>query len=86
VVGSVSSKHKTPKKPENKLTTRGDIINFANFLSSDEAFCLRVWNTVQAVHERALKSEAGSVPEITGLSGDAEVATQTLAEPEAVPA
>lgn len=48
----MSSKHPKPKDPAKKKTTRGDVINFMNYISTDENFCLRVWNTVQGVHER----------------------------------
>lgn len=49
---TMSSKHPKPKNPEKLLTTREDVINFMNYISTDENFCLRVWNTVQGVHDR----------------------------------
>lgn len=51
----MSSKYKRPVPPRDPATlkvTRGDIINFMNFMSMDENFCLRVWNTVQNAHAK----------------------------------
>lgn len=54
----MSSKNKLPKHPEKLLVRREEVINFMNYMSTDENFCLRVWNTVQAVHERAVAEAA----------------------------
>lgn len=48
----MSAKHPKPKDPAKKKTTREDVIHFMNYISTDENFCLRVWNTVQGVHGR----------------------------------
>lgn len=56
----MSSKYKRPAPPRDPATlkvTRGDIINFMNFMSMDENFCLRVWNTVQNAHAKYKAAE-----------------------------
>lgn len=54
----MSSKNKTPRKPENKLVNRQDVINFSNFLATNPDFCLRVLHTAQqAVAAENAKAE-----------------------------
>lgn len=75
----MSSKYKRPVPPRDPATlkvTRGDIINFMNFMSMDENFCLRVWNTVQNAHAKYKAAEEDAALRANAAERAAEKASQ----------
>lgn len=87
----VSSKYKRPKKatepidPAKLKVRREEVINFMNFMSMDENFCLRVWNTVQNAHAKYKAAEAEAALRANAeerAAEKAEIVTALSSSPE----